>query len=112
MTDVRPQIVEPEYTPAVERATAAVRERLQDVIPDAEWAVHAPYIAAINELKREKNAVLLVHNYQTPEIFHGVADFVGDSLALARKAIDVDLSLIHISEPTRLLVQSRMPSSA
>ena len=48
----------------------------------------APYIKAINDLKREKNAVILAHNYMTPEIFHGVADIVGDSLALAKEASD------------------------
>jgi quinolinate synthase len=63
-------------------------------VPEIEWPVHAPYIAAIQELKRRRNAVVLAHNYQTPEIFHGVADLVGDSLALARLAVDTDAEVI------------------
>ena len=83
-----------EYTPAVERATVAAYDRLKNVIPDVEWPVHAPYIAAINELKRERNAILLVHNYQTPEIFHGVADYAGDSLGLAQEGAKTDADII------------------
>ena len=82
------------WTPEVERATASIYERVRDVIPPVEWPFHAPYIKAINELKRERNAVILAHNYQTPEIFHGVADIVGDSLQLARKATEVEADLI------------------
>jgi quinolinate synthase len=59
-----------------------------------EWRLHAPLIAEINRLKREKNAVILAHNYMTPEIFHGVGDFVGDSLGLAREAARCDASII------------------
>ena len=82
------------FTPEVERSTAAVYERLRDVIPEIEWPVHAPYIAAINRLKVERRAVILAHNYQTPEIFHGVADLTGDSLALAREAAQTDADTI------------------
>lgn len=83
-----------EFTPEVERATAAIYERVKHVIPDVEWPIHAPLIAAINELKREMNATILVHNYQTPEIFYGVADITGDSLALAQKGAETDADVI------------------
>ena len=76
------------YTPEVARLTAPIYERIRNVIPEIEWPVHAPYVAAINRLKAERNAIVMAHNYQTPEIFHGVGDFTGDSLALARKAIE------------------------
>lgn len=82
------------FTGEVERATAAIYERLRGVIPEIEWPVHAPYIAEINRLKGEKNAIILAHNYQTPEIFHGVADLSGDSLALARQAVETPAELI------------------
>src|SRR5712691_4610117 len=83
-----------DYTPEVARLTAAIHDRVRPVIPDLEWPVHAPYVAAINELKKQRNAVILAHNYQTPEIFHGVADFCGDSLQLAREAAATDAEVI------------------
>jgi quinolinate synthase len=82
------------YTPEVKRATDAIYARARHVIPDVEWSVHAPYIAQINALKAERNAVILAHNYQTPEIFHGVADYTGDSLGLAEQARDADADVI------------------
>jgi quinolinate synthase len=71
-----------EYTPEVAQATASIYERVRHVIPEIEWPVHAPYI------------IILAHNYQTPEIYHGVADLVGDSLALARMAADTQAEVI------------------
>jgi len=78
--------VELAYTDAVAKATATLYSRVAKVIPEIEWPVHAPLIAEINRLKRERQAVILGHNYMTPEIFHCVSDFTGDSLALAREA--------------------------
>ena len=83
-----------EYTPGVASATAALYERVRRVIPQVEWPVHAPYIDAIERLKARLGAVILAHNYQTPEIFHGVADLSGDSLALARQAAETDADVI------------------
>ncbi len=85
------------YTPEIALATAPVYERVRRVIPEMEWPVFAPYVAAIDELKRRRNAVVLAHNYQTPEIFHGVADFVGDSLALAQAGAKTDADVIVLA---------------
>ncbi len=79
---------------AVAGPGAGLGERLRGAVPEIEWAVHLPEIEAIERLKRERDAVLLVHNYQTPEIFHGVADHTGDSLALARYGAGTDARVI------------------
>ncbi len=83
-----------EWNEQVAQETAHLYERVKAVIPSVEWPFFAPYVKAINALKRERNAVILAHNYQTPEIFHCVADFVGDSLQLAREASKVDADVI------------------
>ena len=82
------------YTDAVARETAPLYQRVRDVIPAIEWPVMAPYVKAINDLKRARNAVILAHNYQTPEIYHCVADIVGDSLQLAVAAARSDADVI------------------
>jgi quinolinate synthase len=76
---------------------SSLYERVRRVMPKAEWLSHQADVEAILELKRRRNAVILAHNYQTPQIFHGVADIVGDSLALARKAIDVEADVIVLA---------------
>jgi quinolinate synthase len=77
--------------------TAPLYERVKRVIPAIEWPVFAGDVDAILRLKRERNAVILAHNYQTPEIFHCVADIVGDSLLLAREAQKVDADVIVLA---------------
>jgi quinolinate synthase len=84
----------PAYTPALAERLAPVYARMRDVVPEVEWAVHAPHVAAIREWKEKRNAVILAHNYQTPEIFYGIADITGDSLGLARKAAEADADVI------------------
>jgi quinolinate synthase len=77
--------------------TAPLYDRVKSFIPPMEWPVFADDIDAILALKRRRNAVILAHNYQTPEIFHCVADIVGDSLALARKAMAVEADVIVLA---------------
>jgi quinolinate synthase len=82
------------FTPDVERATRPVWDKVKTHITPMEWRLQAPLIAEINRLKREKNAVILAHNYMTTEIFHGVGDYVGDSLGLAKEAARSDAKII------------------
>ena len=82
------------YTPEVARETAHLYERVARVIPAVEWPQFAPYVKAINDLKPARNAVVLAHNYMTPEIYNCVADVVGDSLQLAREAAKADADVI------------------
>ncbi len=81
---------------AAARATADRYARVSRIIPEPDWQGYAPYIRAIGKLKAERDAVILAHNYMTPEIFHGIADFAGDSLQLAIQATKV---------PNRVIVQ-------
>jgi quinolinate synthase len=71
-----------------------ITSRLEDVLPAIEIVMASPILAEIDGLKRERNAVVLAHNYMTPDIFHGVADLTGDSLALAHLAAETDADVI------------------
>ena len=85
------------FSPDLMARTAPLYDRVKSVIPSIEWPAFAADIDAILALKRERDAVILAHNYQTPEIFHCVADIVGDSLALAREAMKVDAGMIVLA---------------
>jgi quinolinate synthase len=76
------------------RDTASRYARVSRIIPEVDWIGYAPYIRAIEKLKAERDAVILAHNYMTPEIFHGVSDFSGDSLQLAIEATKVSNQVI------------------
>jgi len=83
-----------QWNAEAERATAHLYERIKNVVPAVEWPFFAPYVQAINALKQQRNAMILAHNYQTPEIYNCVADFTGDSLQLAREATKVKADII------------------
>ena len=83
-----------EFTSEIRKITEPIYQKISKVLPEIEWSVHAPYVYRINQLKKEKNAIILAHNYQTPEIYHGIADVSADSLALAIEASKTNADII------------------
>ena len=86
-----------ELTPEIKAATDHIFPKVRHVLTEPEWHLLAPYVDAINRLKRERDAVVLAHNYMTPDIYHGVADITGDSLALAREAARTDARVLVVA---------------
>ena len=99
----------PDFTDEVAERTAPIFQRVKDVFSHEEWVHIAPLVDEIERLKKERNAIILAHNYQTRDIFHCVSDIVGDSLALAKKATEVEADVIimagvhFMAETTKIL---------
>jgi quinolinate synthase len=104
----------PEWRDELEHEYAALAARLEPLVPCLEIPLHLPWIDAINRLKRERGAVIMAHSYQSPEIFHGVADITGDSLGLAQAAAACDAELIVVcgvhfmAESAKILAPEKM----
>ena len=116
MTDVRSVLKDAyDLTPSAELAAsmADIYARMDRVVTPPDFAIYAPYIKAINELKAKRNAVILAHNYMTPEIYHGIADVVSDSLQLAIEAAKVEADVIvqcgvhFMAETSKILSPSK-----
>ena len=82
------------FSAEIKKETDPIYQKISKTIPEIEWSIHAPYIYEINKLKKQKNAVILAHNYQTPEIYHGISDYSADSLALAIEASKTKADII------------------
>ncbi len=114
MTATATSLTPRQYDVHLHAQYAGLYERVRDRIPLAEWSVHLPYIDAIQTWKRARRAVILAHNYQAPEVFHGVADITGDSLALAQRAVDVAADVVvlcgvhFMAETAKILNPSKM----
>jgi quinolinate synthase len=101
------------FTKAVERVTARVYERIRDHIPEIEWPFYAPLILQINRVKKERDALIVAHRYQSPQIYHGVADVTGDTLQLAlaaqkaKQSVIVQCGVHYMAETTKLLAPKK-----